>query len=315
MPVVTAKSSGFCFGVKHAVETAHKMLADKQSGSYSGDLVMLGELIHNEIVLRELTDGGFVICKSAAEVPEGSTVLIRAHGVPPSEMAILASKGCTVIDCTCPFVSKIQKSVAKAASEGKNIIVTGGKGHPEVLGICGQAEGYDVKVAVISSVEELKDLPFAVEDSILVSQTTFSAEIFSEICAIIKNNIANNCIFDTICSTTENRQKEASSLACQSDVMLVIGSGNSSNTTKLLELSRSRCARTYLISDVDDARKILSEGKVLPGERVGITAGASTPEAIILEVVQTMIENDVKTNQVPTDAAFAEAIEQLGSVK
>ena len=310
MPVVTAESSGFCFGVKHAVETAHKMLGDKQ-----GNLVMLGELIHNEIVLKELTDGGFIICKSASEVPEGSTVLIRAHGVPPSEINILSSKGCEIIDCTCPFVSKIQKIVAKAAAEGKNIIVSGGKGHPEVLGICGQAEGYDVKVAVISSVEEIESIPFALEDSILVSQTTFSAEVFSKICASIKNKIANNCIFDTICSTTENRQKEASSLAKESDVMLVIGSGNSSNTTKLLSICADRCDRTYLISDVNDARKIVSEGKVRPCERVGITAGASTPEAIILEVVQTMNENDVKTNQIPEDASFAEALEQLSSVK
>ena len=315
MPVVTAKSSGFCFGVKHAVETAHNMLNDKASGNHSGDLVMLGELIHNEIVLKELTEGGFVICKSAEEVPSGSTVLIRAHGVPPSEMKILEGKDCKVIDCTCPFVSKIQKIVAKAASEGKNIIVTGGKGHPEVLGICGQADGYDVKVAVISSVEEIDSIPFAIEDSILVSQTTFSAEIFKKICANIENKIANNCIFDTICSTTENRQKEAASLSGQSDVMLVIGSGNSSNTTKLLDLCRSRCDRTYLIGDVSDARKILAEGKIRPGERVGITAGASTPEAIILEVVHTMNENDVMTNQEQTDAIFAEALEQLASIK
>ena len=315
MPVKTAESSGFCFGVKHAVSTAQKMLEDKVSGKGSGELVLLGELIHNEIVLKQLTDGGFIICNDASSVPSGSTVLIRAHGVPPSEMKILEDKGCEIIDCTCPFVSKIQKIVAKAAAEGKNIIVTGGKGHPEVLGICGQAEGYDVKVAVISSVEEIDSVPFPLDNSILVSQTTFSAEIFAKICANIKNKIANNCIFDTICSTTENRQKEASSLACESDVMLVIGSGNSSNTTKLFDLCRSRCDRTYLISDVDDARKILSEGMIRPGEKIGITAGASTPEAIILEVVQTMNENDIKTNQVPEDASFAEALEQFVSVK
>ena len=315
MPVETAKLSGFCFGVKHAVTTAQNMLEDKASGKGSGDLVLLGELIHNEIVLKQLTDGGFIICNDASSVPDGSTVLIRAHGVPPSEKKILESKGCEIIDCTCPFVSKIQKIVAKAASEGKNIIVTGGKGHPEVLGICGQADGFDVKVAVISSVEEIETIPFPLDNCILVSQTTFSAEIFANICANIKNKIANNCIFDTICSTTENRQKEASSLACQSDVMLVIGSGNSSNTTKLFDLCKSRCDRTYLISDVDDARKILSEGRIRPGEKIGVTAGASTPEAIILEVVQTMNENDIKTNQVPEDASFAEALEQFVSVK
>ncbi|SCW29996.1 4-hydroxy-3-methylbut-2-enyl diphosphate reductase [Ruminococcaceae bacterium YRB3002] len=317
MPVRTAESSGFCFGVKHAVETAHRMLADRDDKVNSDNLVMLGELIHNEIVLKELTEGGFVICNSASEVPEGSVVLVRAHGVPPSEMRILEEKGCSVVDCTCPFVSKIHKIVAKAASEGKNIIVTGGKGHPEVLGICGYAEGYDVKVAVIGSVGELEEVPFAPESSILVSQTTFSAEEFNKICAIIKNKIANNCIFDTICSTTENRQKEAAKLASDSDVMLVIGSAASSNTTKLLGICKSRCVRTYLISDVCDAERIVAEGLVHPGDKVGITAGASTPEAIILEVVHTMDENDKKTNQdqEQTDVSFAEALESFVSVK
>ena len=108
MPVETAKLSGFCFGVKHAVTTAQNMLEDKASGKGSGDLVLLGELIHNEIVLKQLTDGGFIICNDASSVPDGSTVLIRAHGVPPSEKKILDSKGCEIIDCTCPFVSKIQ---------------------------------------------------------------------------------------------------------------------------------------------------------------------------------------------------------------
>ena len=315
MPVTTAASSGFCFGVKSAVETAHKMLEEKASGKYSGDLVMLGELIHNETVLKELTDGGFIICNSASYVPEGSTVLIRAHGVPPSEKDILESKGCQIVDCTCPFVSKIHKIVAGAASEGKNIIVAGGKGHPEVLGICGHAEGCGVGVCVISSEGEIKDIPFALSESILVSQTTFSSVEFNKICANIENKIANNCIFDTICSTTENRQKEAASLSERSDVMLVIGSGKSSNTNKLFDICRSRCCRTYLIGDAGTAADLIREGKVRPGDRIGITAGASTPEAIILEVVHTMDENGVKTNQEQIDASFAEALEQLASVK
>ncbi|MBR6959758.1 MAG: 4-hydroxy-3-methylbut-2-enyl diphosphate reductase, partial [Clostridiales bacterium] len=285
------------------------------SGKYSGDLVMLGELIHNEIVLMDLTDGGFVICSDASEVPGGSTVLIRAHGVPPEQFRILNEKGCTIVDCTCPFVSKIHKIVDQAASEHKNIIVTGTYGHPEVVGICGHAEGHGVEVAVIGSVEEISGISFPLENSILVSQTTFSADIFNNICANIKNKIANICIFDTICSTTENRQREAAELASASDVMLVIGSAASSNTNKLLGICRSRCDRTYLISDVADARKIVADGNVRPGDKVGITAGASTPEAIILEVVHTMNENDVKTNQEQTDAIFAEALEQLASVK
>ena len=170
-----------------------------------------------------------------------------------------------------------------------------------------------MKVCVISTPEEVDTIPFPLSDSILVSQTTFSAQIFDKICANIENKIANNCIFDTICSTTESRQKEAASLSAQSDVMLVIGSGNSS--TKLFAICQSHCDRTYLIADVSDARRIIAEGNVKPGDRVGITAGASTPEAIILEVVHTMNENDVMTNQEQTDAIFAEALEQLASIR
>ena len=132
MKVTVAKSSGFCFGVKNAVDTAVSIAGDK---SEKRKKVLLGEIVHNSLVVKNLTDAGFEIIDNASDIPEGSLVIIRAHGVTPEEKRILRDKNCEVKDCTCPFVDKIHKIVREAAENGKNIIVTGGKGHPEVVGI------------------------------------------------------------------------------------------------------------------------------------------------------------------------------------
>lgn len=310
MKVIAAKSSGFCFGVKNAVNTAYEMVKNREEGEC---LVMLGELTHNEGVVKGLTDQGFIIASCADEVPSGSTVIIRAHGVTPSEKEILSSKGCKVIDCTCPFVDKIHKLVRKEAELGNHIILTGGKGHPEVVGICGEAPD---SVTVISSVEELSEVEIVPDKTSLMSQTTFSSKIFGEICANIENKIANNHIFDTICNTTENRQSEAEGISAQSDVMLVIGSARSSNTNKLYDICSSKCVRTYLVSSVDDVEALIRDGKIKSEDTVGVTAGASTPEAIILEVVRRMDENkETMIDQEAADTNFAEYIESIPQLR
>ena len=210
MKVTVAESSGFCFGVKNAVKAAEEAVKAPPSGK---PLVMLGDIVHNTMVVDSLKKGGFTVAETASEVPEGSFVLIRAHGITPEEKEILEKRGCEIKDCTCPFVSKIHKIVREHALEGKNIIVTGGKGHPEVVGICGETYGTGVKCAVISSPEELEKLDFPLSSAILVSQTTFSSEVFKEICKKAENQIAFKYLFDTICITTESRQKEAASLS------------------------------------------------------------------------------------------------------
>ncbi|MCQ2529479.1 MAG: bifunctional 4-hydroxy-3-methylbut-2-enyl diphosphate reductase/30S ribosomal protein S1 [Saccharofermentans sp.] len=310
MKVIAARSSGFCFGVKNAVNSAYKMIEERSEGER---LVMLGELTHNEGVVKGLTDKGFEVCSCAAEVPEGSTVIIRAHGVTPGEKAILGAKGCKVVDCTCPFVEKIHKIVRSEAEAGHNIILTGGKGHPEVVGICGEAPE---NVTVISSVEELKNVEITENKTSLISQTTFSSVIFEEICANIKNKIANNLIFDTICNTTDIRQSEAARISASSDVMLVIGSSRSSNTNKLYDICLSQCDRTYLVSDVNEVDSLIAEGKIKEEDTVGVTAGASTPEAIILEVVRRMDENkETMIDQEAADTNFAEYIESIPQLR
>jgi 4-hydroxy-3-methylbut-2-enyl diphosphate reductase len=311
MKVITAKSAGFCFGVKNAVTTALKMASDNKDGER---LIMLGELTHNEKVTEDLLSKGFEIINDAADVPEGSKVIIRAHGVTPEQKRLLAERQVQVFDCTCPFVEKIHKIVKDKASEGKCIILTGTPGHPEVEGIKGEAPD---SVTVISSEAELNGLDIDPDNTVLISQTTFSANTFSEICANIENKIAKHQIFDTICNTTFSRQGEAMRISEQVDVMLVIGSAHSSNTKKLFEIAESRCCRTFLVSDAVDVRRLIDEGKIRKTDMVGVTAGASTPEAIILEVVQAMDENEkeILADQEQTDTNFAEYIESIPQLK
>ncbi len=311
MKITVARSSGFCFGVKNAVTAAEKAVASR---SDDRKLVMLGEIVHNRFVVDKLIEGGFEICEKAEDCPGNSVVIVRAHGVTPAEIEILKSKNCDIRDMTCPFVSKIHKIVRENAEKGMNIIITGTSGHPEVTGILGETEGTGVKCAVIKTPEDLEKLGFPLESSILISQTTFSSEMFKKICQTVKNKIEKYNVFDTICITTESRQKEAASLSELSDSMIVIGSAHSSNTTKLLDICKGRCARTFLVNSGTEVGRLISEGKILPADKVGITAGASTPEAIILEVVQQMNEEEKITNQ-GIDTEFANAVDSISQVR
>ncbi|MBO6192603.1 MAG: bifunctional 4-hydroxy-3-methylbut-2-enyl diphosphate reductase/30S ribosomal protein S1 [Clostridiales bacterium] len=311
MKVIRAESAGFCFGVKNAVETAYKMAEEHVDGTR---LIMLGELTHNEKVTDDLLSKGFEIIDDASDVPAGSQVIIRAHGVTPEQKRILVEMGVTVHDCTCPFVTKIHKIVSDEAAKGRKIILTGTPGHPEVVGITGEAPE---SVSVISAASELDGLNIDPDNTVVISQTTFSTNAFAEICANIENKIAKDQIFDTICNTTVCRQKEAMRISEQVDVMLVIGSAHSSNTKKLFDVSVSRCCRTYLVRDAEDVRGLISDGKIKPDDTVGVTAGASTPEAIILEVVQAMDENEkeILADQEQTDTNFAEYIESIPQLR
>lgn len=310
MHLTLAKSSGFCFGVDHAVKAAYKCLANsaRKMPTY-----MLGAITHNETVVSDLLSQGMVLVENVSEISPNSTVLIRAHGISPAIRAELIAKGCDVIDCTCPYVEKIHRIVRRADREGKQVIITGAKGHPEVAGICGECSS---EVCVISSADELKDIHLSGKDSILVSQTTFSAEEFDKIRENIKNKIANDQIFDTICSTTVNRQKEALELAASSDYMFVIGSKGSSNTMKLFEICKSHCAKTYLIGNAGDLANILPEIDLTSESvSIGITAGASTPECIIREVIRTMSENEAMANQEPMDINFGDYIDSIPQLR
>jgi small subunit ribosomal protein S1 len=305
-----AKSSGFCFGVDHAVKAAYLCLQNDQRKMPT---YMLGAITHNEHVVSDLLDKGMILAENVDQVSPDSTVLIRAHGISPEIRDALAAKNCDIIDCTCPYVDKIHRIVRQADEQGKGIIISGTKGHPEVTGICGECKG---EIRVISSSDDLSNMDFGNDPWILVSQTTFSAEEFDNIRENIKNKIANDQIFDTICSTTENRQSEARELAALSDYMFVIGSKGSSNTMKLYDICKSRCAKTYLIGDERDLADILPGLDLSSGDvSVGITAGASTPESIIREVIRTMSENEAMANQEQADINFGDYIDNIPQLR
>ncbi len=309
MEIRLAKTSGFCFGVRHAVDSAYKLLDDPDRQDQP--TYMLGELIHNSQVIGELTDRGMQKADSIETIPEGSQVLIRAHGVPPQTLTALAERGCTVVNCTCPYVSKIHQIVHRASDENSSVIIVGTPGHPEVVGIQGESEK---PVVLISSREQAEREAFTDSPWVMVAQTTFSFDEYQAIQAVLKNKIANLQIFDTICSTTEIRQKEAREIAAASDLMFVIGSRGSSNTMKLVDVCLSQCGETYLIENPADVRPILA-GKSLRDLTVGVTAGASTPERIIREVIQEMTDSEVFNQQEQGDVSFTDFIDNIPQLK
>jgi 4-hydroxy-3-methylbut-2-enyl diphosphate reductase len=323
MKIIEAKSSGFCFGVRNAVNKAYdlineqsqvvsKNVASDDEATIDRKTYMLGELIHNQTVVTELNQGGMITVNSIDEIPAGSRVMIRAHGVPPEIISDLKAKDCEVVDCTCPFVTKIHKLALEAVQKGNKVLIAGSSSHPEVIGIMGEAPG---KCEVIETPDQAKKMTFDDEKYVLLSQTTYSVKKFQEICDILKNKIAKFEIFDTICITTENRQNEAEKIASDVDVMLVIGSKGSSNTMKLFDVCKSRCGETYLIEQPNDVLKVMSN-RQLRDLTVGVTAGASTPERIIREVIQVMTENEVFENQQEqVDVSFSDFIDSIPQLK
>ena len=274
MEVVLAKSSGFCFGVKRAVDRVYEQLADHKK------IYTYGPIVHNEDVVKDLEKQGVRVLNTEEELEaltEGS-VVIRAHGVPKRIYEIMEQRGIECIDATCPFVKRIHKIVEKESTEGRHIIIVGNAKHPEVEGIMGWCKN---PATVIESKEEALDFKGSPDDKYcVVSQTTFNYKKFQELVEIFQKKGYDIIVANTICSATEERQKEASELAAKADVMIVIGGTHSSNTRKLYELCKSECENTYYIQTLADLQLEIPNSV----ELVGITAGASTPNKIIEEV-------------------------------
>ena len=274
MEVVLAKSSGFCFGVKRAVDRVYEQLAENKK------IYTYGPIVHNDDVVADLEEKGVKVLNTKEELTkltEGS-VVIRAHGVPKEIYEIMEQKNIECIDATCPFVKRIHKIVEKESAEGRRIIVIGNAKHPEVEGIRGWCK---TPATVIESREEALQFNGSKDDKYcVVSQTTFNYKKFQELVEIFQKKGYDIIVANTICSATEERQKEASELAAKADVMIVIGGTHSSNTRKLYELCKSECENTYYIQTLADLQLELPNSV----ELVGITAGASTPNKIIEEV-------------------------------
>jgi len=272
--VKVAKSAGFCFGVKRAIDMVYEEAAK------GGKVYTLGPVIHNEQVVSDLESKGVKVVDNIESLDAGqdTTVIIRSHGVPEEIINRLKEKNIRIVDATCPFVSKIHHIVKEKYNEGYHIVVIGNAKHPEVEGVCGWCGN---SADVIGSVEEAgKYSNYKDKKLCVVSQTTFNYKKFQDIVDILVKKSYDIVVMNTICNATEERQTEAGTIARQSDAMLVIGGKHSSNTQKLFEICKRVCPDTYFIQTLDD----LDLKKLQSFRSVGITAGASTPNNIIKEV-------------------------------
>ena len=274
MEVTLAKSAGFCFGVKRAVDMVYEE-AKKGEKVYT-----YGPIIHNEEVVEDLRKRGVTVVNSLEELkmlPEG-TVIIRSHGVAKEVYDILEERNLQIVDATCPFVKKIHNIVKEHTEQNENIVIIGNAKHPEVEGIKGWCKS---NVTVVETVEDAEKCELDKEKkTCIVSQTTFNYKKFQDLVEIISKKMYDIIALNTICNATEVRQSEAMQLAKVSDAMIVIGGQSSSNTQKLYEICKKECKNTYYIQtlvnlDLDAFQSFRS---------VGITAGASTPNNIIKEV-------------------------------
>ena len=277
MEVKLAEYAGFCFGVKRAVDTVYEQIKNGKN------IYTYGPIVHNEEVVRDLSQRGVKVLETKEELMRLSTetkasVIIRAHGVPEEIYRILEEKNLECIDATCPFVARIQKKVEQESRAGRHIVIIGNAGHPEVEGIIGWCKGPVTVLGDLSEAEKFQ-LPEG-EKLCIVAQTTFNYKKFYNIVEIFEKKGYNSIVANTICNATEERQRSARELAAEADVMIVIGGKHSSNTRKLYEICSEECANTYFIQTLDDLHLELPKAVRL----VGITAGASTPNKLIEEV-------------------------------
>ena len=278
MEVNLAKTAGFCFGVRRAVDKVYEEAGKEQVYTY-------GPIIHNSEVVSDLEQRGIKVLHSREELEKISegTVIIRSHGVAKDIYELIRQKGLHLVDATCPFVLKIHRIVEKASAEGKQILIIGSAEHPEVEGIRGWCSK---DVHVISDAEGLSEIDLGCKPTCVVSQTTFNYNKFQDIVEIIKEKSYHIEVCNTICNATEERQLEAKSIAHDVDAMIVIGDRQSSNSQKLYEISKKECGNTFFVQTLKDLDLKLFEST----GKVGITAGASTPEKIIKEVHASMTE-------------------------
>lgn len=273
--VLIARNAGFCEGVKRAVELATKAVETNQSGK---KIFSLGRLVHNSFVVEKLEKLGVSVVASLAEIQESGYLIISAHGVSPKIFAEVKSKKQNLIDTTCVWVRKVQDLAQKLSQENYQVVIVGDKDHPEVRGVVEWAGGQAI---VIESIDDIKNLD-KIKKTGLLAQTTQSIEGFQKIAQILKKEIKNLTIFNTICGATEKRQKAAMELAGQVGVMFVIGDEASANTRRLYQLCSQINPKTFFIQSVKDLKPQMLESKKI----IGLTAGASTPDWIITEVVQ-----------------------------
>lgn len=289
-----AKTAGFCFGVDNAVSLVNRLLDENV-----GQLYTLGPIIHNKQVVNTLSEKGVKVINSTEEASENSNIVIRAHGVGPSVYEQMKKKKVNIFDATCPFVKKIHNLVIGKNNDGYDIVIVGDKNHPEVIGINGWCNN---RAYIVNSIDDIKNIPDSVRKLFVVAQTTSNIEKWREITDELKKRFSDVEIRNTICSATSTRQNEAAEISRKVDMMIVIGGKNSSNTQKLYEICKENCKNTYKIETFGDLPPV----DIKKIKKIGITAGASTPDWIIKEVINKMEE----LNKLNKEMDFAEAFEK-----
>jgi 4-hydroxy-3-methylbut-2-enyl diphosphate reductase len=272
MKVELARTAGFCMGVTRAMEMA---LEAARSGIRP--LYTLGPLIHNRQAVETLQAEGIRIVESPEEVPPGAGVIIRAHGVRPEVREALARRGARIIDATCPHVLASQRRIAEQSAAGASVIIVGDRDHAEIRGLVGHARG---PVAVVGSVEELSGVSLP-PPLCLIAQTTFSERTYAAVVAEARRRFPDLTVFESICSSTEDRQREVRELSARVDAIVVVGGRNSANTMRLAEVARFSGKPVVHVESAEE----LSLAALGGARLVGVTAGASTPSWVIGEVV------------------------------
>lgn len=307
MSITVAKSAGFCFGVNRAINIVNNLLDKNVKVS------TLGPIIHNMEVVNELESRGCKAVSSIDEVENGATLVIRSHGVPKYVIDKLVENGVKYEDATCPFVKKIHNIVANPDNKDGIVLIAGNSVHPEVEGIIGHCS---TECHTFKNSEEIDEIHSNIlktnnKQVFVVAQTTFDTKEWKKCVKKIKKLCTNAKIFDTICNATSVRQTEADLLAAQSDFMVVIGDRHSSNTGKLFDICKRQCDNTVLIETADE----LNANQVSVAEKIGVTAGASTPARIIKEVLDTMseIKSGVTNGEESFEALLEESLKNLNT--
>lgn len=314
MPLIIAQHAGFCMGVRNAVDKARQTTHTCRNAGIP--CYSLGELINNPLVVDSLRAEGLLPVKTPEEAQAGA-LIIRSHGVSRAVLENARSNSAQVVDCTCPFVLKLHRQVENFSRNGAPVIIFGDPKHPEITGTMGWAKG---EVYVVSTVEEVERLPGHLDGALLVSQTTFPPGKFDLLCRALLRRFPHLTVQNTICPATHKRQEEAARIAAMADVMIVIGGRGSANTQKLYETCRALCPRTFL---VERAAELPSHLLHPARDIIGITAGASTPDWSLKEVVDSMNDIEMATpetqqeQQAPSspEEIMAQAVEDFARIR
>jgi (E)-4-hydroxy-3-methyl-but-2-enyl pyrophosphate reductase len=271
MKIVLARTAGFCMGVRRAMEIAEKAGRNEETPVYTH-----GPLIHNAQAVEFLESQGVRAVESVEGLARGR-VVIRAHGIPAQEEARLKELGFTTIDATCPRVTASQRRIAQASRKGRSVVLVGDRDHAETVGLAGHAS---TPVHIISSEAEAREVsvesPFCV-----LAQTTFNAATYARICAILRERDPSCTVYDSICRATAERQQEARELAADCDALVVVGGRHSANTCRLAEIAREAGKAAFHVESAEEL-----DTEALAGfERIGVTAGASTPAWVTETVI------------------------------